>query len=341
MEQNICKLVENYRGNVLNMFTTGTIVVVNSDKEILYSAGNVEKVAFARSSAKLMQAMVPISLGCAEKYQFTHQEVSQICASHSGESIHIETIQGILKKIGLDESYLKCGAHYPFKPEVELYMKENKIPPRDIHNNCSGKHTGMLAATKLQGESLADYYQVEHPHQQRILKMIAHICGYEAEKIFIGVDGCGVPVHAMPMEYFAYGMARMGDYKSLDSDLQTSAKLICASVMEHPLNTSGSDRIDYKIMSKYPGKIVVKSGADGYFAGAIPEKKIGFAIKVDDGNAKGRNAVLIEMLYQIGFIPEEDLAYFKEEHIPNEYNHRGEVVGYTKPCFQLTKYKLV
>ncbi|QSX06760.1 asparaginase [Sedimentibacter sp. zth1] len=329
------KLVNTYRSELLDLFTTGSIAVVDLHNNLLYYAGNPDKVSYARSSAKLMQAMVPVACGATKEYNYTEQEIAQICASHSGEEIHVNTVRSILKKIGLDESYLQCGPHYPFKEDVAQNMKDNGIKPLDIHNNCSGKHTGMLTTVKYMNEDLDTYYKTEHPHQKRIIDMIGRICNYDPKKIIIGLDGCGVPVHAMPLRTFAYGMARMGDPSTLDKDLQESAKTVINAVMKYPLNTSGSDRIDYKIISKYPGKVVVKSGANGYFAGCLPDRGIGFAIKTNDGLSKMRNVALIELLHQIGLIPEEDLAYFDAEYKPKDYNHKGEFVGSSEACFKL------
>ncbi len=328
-------LVNVYRGGLLDLYTTGSIAVVNSHNNLLYYAGNPDDVSYARSSAKLMQAMVPVACGATKEYNYTEQEISQICASHSGEDIHINTVRSILKKIGLDESYLQCGAHYPFKEDVAENMKANGIKPLDVHNNCSGKHAGMLTAVKYLNEDLKTYYKIEHPNQKRIINMIGRICDYDPKKIIIGLDGCGVPVHAMPLKAFAYGMARMGDALTLDEDLQEPAKDIINAVMKYPLNTSGSDRIDYKVISKYPGKVVVKSGANGYFAGCLPERGIGFAIKTTDGISKLRNVVLIELLHQIGLIPADDLSYFDAEYRPKDYNHKGEFVGHSEACFKL------
>ena len=268
----------------------------------------------------------------------SEQEIAQICASHSGEKTHIDTVRSILKKIGLDESYLQCGPHYPFKEEVTEQMKLKGEKPLDVHNNCSGKHSGMLTTVKYLNEDLKTYYKVDHPQQKRITNMIADICNYDAEKIIIGLDGCGVPVHALPLNKFAYGMARMCKPDTLPDKYQQAALKIVNAVMKYPVNVSGSDRIDYKLMKKYPNKLVVKSGANGYFGGGIPEKGIGFAIKTNDGISTMRNAVLIELLYQIGVIPEEDLPYFAEEHEVKSYNHKKELAGLSKTIFKLKKY---
>ena len=331
-------LVNTYRGNIVDLFTTGSVAVVDYKGKLLYSAGNPEQIAYMRSSAKLMQAMVPMTLGVCNAYNFTDMEIAQICASHSGEEIHVNTVRSILNKAGLDESYLQCGAHYPFKADITEKMKKNDEEALQIHNNCSGKHSGMLATVKYMNEDLATYYKVEHPHQKRILKMISEICEYPEEKIEIGLDGCGVPVHAMPLKDFAYGMARMSHPESLGEKLAPSAEKIMKSCLANPLNMSGSDRIDYKIMSKYPGRIVVKVGSNGYFTAAIPEMGIGVAVKVDDGKTQSDNIVLLETLRQIGFIPESDLEYFADDIKPMVYNHKKELAGYSEAVFTLKKY---
>lgn len=331
-------LIKTYRGELLDVMTTGDVAVVDYKGNLVYSAGNPERVAYARSSAKLMQAMVPVSLGVPEAFGWTEQEVAQICASHSGEQIHIDTVRSILKKAGLDESYLQCGAHYPYKVDIAEDMKKKGIEPTDIHNNCSGKHSGMLSTVKFMNEDLSTYYKIEHPHQKRILNMISTICDYPAEKIVIGLDGCGVPVHALPLNKFAYGMARMGKSESLGEKLAPSANKIVNAVMHYPVNVSGSDRIDNMIMQKYPGKIALKVGANGYFTATIPEMGLGIALKVDDGKGASSGMVLLETLYQIGFIPKEDLEYFAEKHHPVVYNHKNELAGRSETCFKLRKY---
>lgn len=331
-------LVNNYRGELVDLVTTGSIAVVDSTGKLLYSAGDPYKVAYARSSAKLIQAMAPVSCGATDYFKFTEQEIAQICSSHSGEKTHVDTVRSILKKIGLDEGYLQCGPHYPFKEDVTKEMKLKGEKPLDVHNNCSGKHSGMLTTVKYLDEDLETYYKIDHPHQKRITNIIAEICDYDANKIIIGLDGCGVPVHALPLNKFAYGMARMCKPDTLPEKYEEAATKIINAVIKHPVNVSGSDRIDYKLMQKYPKKLVVKSGANGYFGGGIPGKGIGFAIKTNDGLSSMRNAVLVELLYQIGVISEEDLPYFEDEHEVKAYNHKKELVGLSKTNFKLKRY---
>lgn len=325
------KLAITTRGSLEDMYTFGTVVVVDEKNNIVYEKGNSEEIAYPRSSAKLMQAITPLSLGAKEKFNLTEKEIAIICASHSGEDFHIETVRGILEKAGLDESYLKCGPHYPFKEDVAERMKKEGIKPRDIHNNCSGKHTGMLLSCLIKGCSLGDYYKIDHPVQQKITENIEKICMCKIPREHISVDGCGVPVHAMTMREFAHGMARLSDYENLEG-YEEAAKDIIHAITNNSKYTSGSDRIDHKLISKYPGKIIVKSGANGYFGGFLPDRKLGIAIKTYDGISEKRNLVLIELLKKLEVIQKEDYDYFDNLYSKDIKNHRDEVVGEVKLC---------
>lgn len=332
-------LARTYRGEVVDLVSYGSLAVVNSKGELLYSAGDPNELAFARSSAKLIQTMLPLYHGLDEKYNLTHEEIAQMSASHSGERIHIETVRGLLRKIGLDETYLKCGSHYPLKEDLATRMKERGDQALSVHNNCSGKHVGMLASAKALGYSLEDYYKPDHPVQVKIGEMIARVCDYPVDKIQIGIDGCGVPVHALPIYNFAYGMARMSDGEGLEEEYAQAAKKISQAISKAPVNASGSDRIDYRLMAKYPGELIVKSGANGYYSGYFPKRSIGFALKIYDGKSDLRNLVVIELLKKLGLIRGKDIEYFDSLYNIDILNHRKEVVGRAEVSFELKKYK--
>lgn len=333
MENKTNLLLKTYRGKIEDLYTFGSIVVVDRYGKIVFSKGNTDEISFPRSSAKLMQAMVPLSLGAVNKFNLSSKEVAQICASHSGEDFHIKTVSQILEKIGLDETYLKCGAHYPFKKEVTERMIKNNEKPKDIHNNCSGKHTGMLMSAIILNESLDDYYKIDHPVQQLIIKMITEICEFDISKDYISVDGCGVPVHAIPLYNFAYGMAKLADYENLPENLSNSAKEIIEDISENSKYTSGSDRIDHLLIERHKGELIVKSGANGYFGGLLPDKKYGFAIKTYDGISETRNVILIHLLKKLGVIKKEEYDYYDKIADKTIRNHRKEKVGEIVPQF--------
>ncbi len=330
-------LVKTYRGPLEDLFHTGHIAVVNSAGKLLFCCGDPDRVCYARSSAKPIQALCVLESGAAEKFGLDDQDIALFCASHNGEPMHIQAVRQALAKAGLDESYLQCGVHYPlYEPEADR-MKAEGIQPSQIHCNCSGKHTGMLVTASALGEELDSYYKPEHPAQRRIKEMIGLICQYDPEKIILGTDGCGVPVHALPLRAFAHGIARLASPACLGGKLAEEAARITAAMAKYPEIMSGTGRIDAQLMRKYPNRLFCKSGADGYYIVGDKKEGIGIAIKIDSGNGQARNAVVVETLRQLGILSEQDLEEFSNTHVPVAKNHKGEDVGRMKPVFTLRK----
>ncbi|MDF2532256.1 MAG: hypothetical protein K0Q65_1837, partial [Clostridia bacterium] len=198
-----------YRGDLVDLTHIGHVAVVDYTGKLLYHYGNPDRVTFARSSAKPIQAIPVVESGAADAYGLTDREIALLCASHSGESFHVDAVRSILQKAGLTDKYLQCGTHYPFADYAAQELRSKGLKPETVHCNCSGKHSGMLITAKYLNEDLDTYYKPEHPVQQRIMKTIAEICEYDEEKIITATDGCGVPVHAMPLYKFAQGFARL------------------------------------------------------------------------------------------------------------------------------------
>lgn len=320
-------LAKTYRGELVDLVSWGTIVVVDSDGSIVYERGDAGESAYPRSSAKLMQAMGGFSLGSLEKFSFTPEEVATICASHSAEDFHLKAVRSILAKIGLEERYLQCGAHYPYKLDVKEKMERENEKATAIHNNCSGKHAGMLASAVLLGEDPATYLDLRSGAQQAILDVMARLCEIKKEDIKIGIDGCSAPVHSMPIRNFAYGMARMTDRKNMPSDLAPYAELILNSMHAHAKYSSGSDRLDCYLMNRANERIVAKSGANGYYLVCFPERRQALVVKCYQSEGIYRDRLVIEYLKKAGIIEKKDYAFFDECFDPKIYNHKKTVVG--------------
>ncbi|MEA4920671.1 MAG: asparaginase [Clostridiaceae bacterium] len=327
----------SYRGDMRDLIYTGNIAVVDSEGKALYYYGDINKVAFARSSAKPMQAMCAVESGAVDAYGLTEEELALLCASHNGEPIHVAAVRSVLAKAGLDEGYLQCGVHAPLYPEAARELSEQGIAPSEVHCNCSGKHSGMLITAKYLGESLNDYYVREHNVQKRIREMIGDICCYDSEKIILGTDGCGVPVHALPLYNFAWGVARMSRPETLGQKRAAYAGRIISAMMHYPAMTSGTGRIDKALMETFKGSLFAKSGAAGYYIVGLKDKGIGIAVKIDDGNGDVRNMAVVEVLRQLGVITVNEQKIFESYARQEVYNHKQELVGYTKPEFTLHK----
>src|SRR5688500_16006935 len=163
-------LVEIYRNNVLESFHRGVICVVDKNGKVIYSEGDVHQLCYPRSAMKFLQVIPLIEHAGMEQFKFTLEEIAVMCGSHSGQAEHLQVVSSILSKVGLDKTALHCGPQYPTsKKDTDALIKKGELP-HDIHNNCSGKHAGMLAMCVLKGWQTKDYINPQHPLQQLILE---------------------------------------------------------------------------------------------------------------------------------------------------------------------------
>src|SRR5438045_903097 len=202
-------LVEVRRGRIVESRHRGHVVACEPAGQEVARLGAPEMVTYLRSSAKPFQSMPLVAAGAAERFGFTAREVAIACGSHSGEPVHEATVAGMLSKIGLDESALKCGVHEPFNREVANAMRERGEPFRVLQNNCSGKHAGLLALALHLGAPIETYDQLDNPVQQAIAEIVAQFAGVARAELAIGVDGCGVPVFGVSVAAMALMYARL------------------------------------------------------------------------------------------------------------------------------------
>src|SRR6185369_10147036 len=197
-------LVEVKRGAITESRHRGHIVAVEPGGNIIASLGAPHNVTFPRSSAKPFQALPLLLTGAAERFGFTDEEVALACASHNGEPIHTKIVASMLKKIGLGPEALNCGVHEPYSPTAAAHLKASGESPNVLHNNCSGKHAGMLAVAKHLGAPLETYNLPENPVQLAVGHAISQFSGIAVEDMAVGIDGCGVPVFGITMKDMAH-----------------------------------------------------------------------------------------------------------------------------------------
>ncbi|MBC8499639.1 MAG: asparaginase [Candidatus Atribacteria bacterium] len=329
------KLAGVYRGGRLESSHSGHIAVVNSDGKLLYFAGDPYRLTYARSSVKPIQAIPVVETGAADKFGLTDIDLAVICSSHNGELQHTDRVLSILNKAKIGVEALQCGTHIPLAMDVyEKLIREGK-EPTPLYNNCSGKHAGMLLTAKHMGETLEDYYKPEHPVQQRILKVISVIAEYQIDKIGIGKDGCGAPVHAMPLERLAYSFARLADPKTLGNERAMVIKKITTAMTDYPEMVGGTGRFCTDFMKVAKGRLFGKLGAESVYL--IGDKKlgIGIAIKIEDGSYRALYPTALEILRQLNILTREQLEQLMPHYMPKLKNARGEEVGEIIPSFEL------
>ena len=335
-------LVEVRRGAIIESRHWGHVVAVDADGRLIARLGDPSVVTYLRSSAKPHQAVPLVATGAADRFDFTPREIAVACGSHNGEPAHEETVAAMLRKIGLDEGALKCGTHEPFSREATLELRRRGERPRVLQNNCSGKHTGMLALALHLGAPTQTYDAPDNPAQQLITRTVAEFSGVAAAELAIGVDGCGAPVFGLPLGAMALMYARLvAPPSSFAPATRAACERIVAAMSEHPEMVGGtSERLDTELMRAAPG-LISKVGAEGvYTAGVRPTEKyprgLGLALKIEDGeDRRARPTVIIEALRQLGVLGADALARLRPYASFPIRNHRSDHVGDVRANFKL------
>jgi L-asparaginase II len=337
-------LVEVKRGSITESRHRGHIVAVEPDGNIVASLGSPQNVTFLRSSAKPLQALPLLVSGAAERFGFTDREVALACGSHNGEPIHTELAASMLRKIGLGPEALKCGAHEPYGTEAALELRSRGEQPNALHNNCSGKHAGMLAVAIHLGAPVENYDSPENPVQKLIAGTVANFSDIAVTDMAVGVDGCAAPIFGITVKAMALAYARLVSPANFDKATRDACERIVRVMTAYPELIGGtSGRLDTELMRAAPERLISKVGAEGiYTAGIRPceewPKGLGLAIKIEDGEDKrARPTVVIESLRQLGVLRKESLdAVSKYAFFPVR-NRRGDVVGEISASFSLRK----
>jgi L-asparaginase II len=320
-------LAEVVRGTLVESCHHGMIAVVNAEGELIASAGDPDRIAYMRSACKSAQAAASLATGTADAFGFTEAEIAVTCASHHGQKRHTDAVQSILAKIGLDESALLCGVSGPGDAGTLRELKAAGLKPTALHNNCSGKHAGMLAGCRQLGLDVADYIEPDHPWQQRMVWAMATFSDVSEADLGKGRDGCGAVTFAMPLRNGAILFSRLAGADGLPEDLRDAATRARMAVGAHPEMVSAPGTFNTELLRAYAPELVAKGGAEGYFGMGLAEDAIGIAIKIDDGNARAMPPVCLALLRKLGRLSaeqEEALAEFLE---PPVHNARKEVVG--------------
>ena len=338
-------LVEVTRGGLTESRHRGHIVAVEPDGNIVAYLGSPQTVTFLRSSAKPFQALPLLTSGAADAFGFTDREVALACASHNGEPIHTELAASMLEKIGFGLDALKCGIHEPYGIEAAGKLRLLGQAPTVLHNNCSGKHAGMLAVAKYIGAPTENYNLAENPVQKAIADAMSQFCDVAVTDMSVGIDGCAVPVFGITVKAMALAYARLvSPPHTFDKATRDACARIVRVMSAYPELIGGtSDRLDTAIMRAAPGRLISKVGAEGvYTAGILPceewPKGLGLALKIEDGDDhRARPTVVVETLRQLGVFRDEALEAVARYAFFPVRNRPGEVVGEVHAEFTLKK----
>ncbi|TCZ72854.1 asparaginase [Paenibacillus albiflavus] len=327
-------LVREMRGNVVENVHRGHIVVVDEKGQVLRATGDPAHITYLRSSGKPIQALPAVMSGIARKFGLTDRELSLLAASHRGESFHIEALDSMKQKLGLTDEHLLCSPTYPLNPATRDELLKKGQTTRRMYHNCSGKHLGMMALCKSKGYPLEGYYEPEHPVQQEILHVMSVMTGCKPEEIGRGVDGCGVPVFAMPLRNLAHAFLKLGCPELIeDIEMRKAADQITRAMNAYPEMISGTDAICTQLLMD--ANIVAKGGAQGVYCFGLRQERLGFALKIMDGSSDEWPLIIASILEQIGYQNQATIDRLYQIANQEIVNDNKRIVGRNEACFTL------
>ena len=336
-------LVELIRSGLVDEIHRGDLAVVSADGELRFAVGDpLRKVAFWRSSAKPFQALPLIASGAAERLGLASEDVALMAASHGGEPVHVKRAASLLERTGHRIEDLECGAHAPLDAASARDLERRGEPPTALHNNCSGKHAGLLALADELGAPFAGYRLPGHPVQGAILESVGRFTGLERREIAIGLDGCGVPCFGISVYRMALAFARlMAPGDEIPLAYREAAGVVREAMMQHPYLVAGRGRIDTDLMSQLPGAIVSKGGAGGVQCIGLPGG-IGLALKIEGGAASApaggpSGIAALAALRQIDVLDAQSWAALAEHARPEIRSVAGEHAGDARAAFELRR----
>ena len=292
-------LVEVTRGQLVESIHRGAVCVARATGAPLLALGDCIRPVFARSSIKLIQALPLIETEATERFGFGNAEIALACGSHVGSERHVAIARGMLERLGLDETCLACGAAIPLGTKAALALAATGRPPTALHHNCSGKHAGMLASAVTMRAPVEGYNAVDHPVQEHVRRALGELSGATVDASVTGIDGCAVPTWALPLDTLARMFARIATGDGLAPDRRAAVARILSACWAEPELVAGPGRADTLVMAALPGRIYMKTGAEGVYCGAIPELGVGFALKVDDGAQRANGAAVMPLIEQL------------------------------------------
>jgi L-asparaginase II len=323
--------VEVVRGGVVEARHAVHFVVVDADGQRVCASGPTDEATFYRSAAKPLQALPLVEEGVVDRFGLTEAELALCCASHESEAVHVDGARSILAKAGADEGLLRCGPHLPKSEAALSALLASGGRALPIHNNCSGKHAGMIALALAMGWDPEDYHLPEHPVQRRMMREIVRWSGLEEGEVLTGVDGCGVVCFALPLEAMAASFARF----AAAAERGEGPGRIVRAMTSHPYMVGGAGRCCTEVMAVGGGRLFVKVGAEGLYCGGVPERGWGFALKITDGGRRAVEVALVRLLAGLGVIDEDGAEALRRHVNPPVENTRGEVVGEIRPAFEV------
>lgn len=315
-------VAELWRGGVLEGVHLGHAVICDA-QGVVEAWGNPGAVIFPRSSCKMIQALPLLETGAAAARGLSDAHLALSCASHQGAALHVDMAGRWIADLGLTEADLRCGAHEPMDRDERDRLICSHEKPCQLHNNCSGKHSGFLTVTQHL-KAGPEYVEIDHPLQKAIRAATEEVCGETVAGW--GVDGCSAPNFAMTLEGLARGMAKFAVAREGHGAREAAMHRLARAMGAYPELVAGEGRACTELMRAMGGRVAIKTGAEAVFVAILPEKGLGMALKVVDGGTRASEAAIAHLLVRAGVLEAGHPATVKRLN-PVQRNWRGIETG--------------
>jgi L-asparaginase II len=325
-------LVEIMRGPMVESRHRGAVAVTDAHGRVAISVGDIRRPVYPRSAIKPIQALPLFETGAADAFDVTDPELALACASHNGEAAHVAAVTLWLARIGLSPDDLECGAPLPATKTAQRALSETGGAAAPVYDNCSGKHAGFMTVARHLGAKTKGYVTLTHPVQQRVLGTLEQMTGLDLSSTPRGTDGCGIPVFGIPLGNLALAMARLADPHDQPDARQAACARILGAMAANPFMVAGTARFCTRVIEATAGRVLIKTGAEGVYCGAVPEHGLGIALKIDDGARRAAEVTMGAVLGHLGLLDGAAKNMLADALRPVIQSRAGAPVGEMRPA---------
>lgn len=305
------------------------VALCDADGGILVGLGEVERMVFPRSAMKPLQAIALSEAweGLDEAMRLTPAEMSLVCASHNGQQEHVDAVRGLLDRFGLSEDVLSCGSQWSGDQLTLIGQARDLETPGRIHNNCSGKHAGMMVLARCLGHDPLGYAVLQHPVQQTILGTLEAMVGLDLTAGPHGIDGCGAPALSAPLGNWARGFALFAGGGELPAGRMAACSRIRQGIAAAPRMIAGDRRLCTALAESFGDRITAKTGAEGVYAAAFHDFGLGAMVKARDGNSRAAGAAIAALIHALGYDLDDNVRTLSLSRLTNwAGDHVGDIL---------------
>jgi len=315
------------RGSVVESTHEAKCIILDNNFKTIFSTNHSNDLTYPRSAIKIFQALPFIISKAHKKFNLSQKQIAICCASHFGETEHLKVLEQWLKKINVKKRMLKCGIHNPLNSKYsnKLFLGGNK--PNQLHNNCSGKHLGMLSGCLTYNMDINKYVDIEHPYQIKIRNILEFFTKQKINSKQKGIDGCSAPQYAFALKNLSIAMINLIKQLEKNNLYSKEVKLLLDSIKKYPHLIGSKNNYDTQLMLKTKGKMFAKGGAEGVLLFAHKKKKIGGIIKIKDGNERAIPSVANEIFKKLKILEKNELDNLSTWSNQKIFNHAKKNIG--------------